>query len=223
MAYKKKPKKTLAQKMSNRMRDGLNGCKEWTAYTDVYGYGVFKTGGKVRKAHRLSWEAFVGKIPDGMCVLHKCDNRKCINPDHLFLGTFSDNVKDMMKKGRHRAGIAPQIGQKNGMSKITEIQAKEIISLIGKMSQDEIAKKFKITRGQVVKISTSKAWAHLERPKNKKLKYNSKGVKVVTPEGDTLCFSNTKECAKYINSNPQSVWISCKKNYKHKGYSLSFI
>ena len=78
-------------------------CWDWTAATYNDGYGIFRlsgAGGGVCRAHRFSWEAYNGKIPEGLCVLHKCDNRKCVNPKHLFLGTKKDNTHDMISKNR---------------------------------------------------------------------------------------------------------------------------
>jgi len=82
-------------------------CWEWQANL-AKGYGVFWFGKIPMMAHRLSWMMLRGPIPEGMNVLHKCDNRKCVNPNHLFLGTQSDNVQDMFCKGRQgdpRTGI----------------------------------------------------------------------------------------------------------------------
>lgn len=79
---------------------GLTDCWHWIGKTNGLGYGRMSYKGKSSVAHRLSYEAFVGKIPTGLFVLHKCDNRLCINPDHLFLGTYSDNRIDCLKKGR---------------------------------------------------------------------------------------------------------------------------
>ena len=64
-------------------------------------YGCLGIGGRTTRAHRFSWELHNGPIPDGLCVLHRCDVPRCVNPDHLFLGTKLDNMKDRTAKGRH--------------------------------------------------------------------------------------------------------------------------
>ena len=79
-----------------------DGCWEWTAYRDPLGYGRLNVDGVPVLAHRLAYELEHGAIPDGMCILHRCDNPPCVNPDHLWLGTQADNSLDMASKGRWR-------------------------------------------------------------------------------------------------------------------------
>ena len=85
-------------------------CWEWQASINNVGYGLIRDEGKMRSTHRVSYEEHIGPIPHGMCVCHVCDNPRCINPDHLWVGTMLDNMRDMIKKGRD--GFSQNKGKK---------------------------------------------------------------------------------------------------------------
>lgn len=145
------------------------GCWLWKAYRNANGYGTLGVGGRkgtVSLAHRVSWELHYGTIPDGMDVLHTCDVPSCIRPDHLFLGTQLDNMKDMVAKGR-RGQTGPKVGSNIDRShqvgkcqkllkKITIEQFHQLKSEIGTMSQEKLAKKYGIDQATVSKIKLGK-------------------------------------------------------------------
>ena len=82
-----------------------DGCWEWQGYRNPLGYGRMRKDGKKHLAHRISYTLFVGEIPEGKMLCHKCDNPSCVNPDHLFVGTNQDNVSDCIAKGRHKGAL----------------------------------------------------------------------------------------------------------------------
>jgi hypothetical protein len=133
-----------------------SGCLLWLLSCNRKGYGQMRHDGKNRRAHRLSWKATKGPIPDGMIVCHKCDVRACINPAHLFLGTDADNAADRDAKGR-RLGPA---GETNGFAKLTEADVRAIRS--DSRSQSAIADAYGIRQGHVSRIKLRTVWTHLD-------------------------------------------------------------
>lgn len=105
----------------------MTACIEWTGARTSSGYGHRTIKGRQFQVHRLAWEAANGPIPDGMCVLHRCDNRPCFNIEHLFLGTRLDNNLDAIAKGRARRN--PRRGESHAQAKFTDAQAEEIRTL----------------------------------------------------------------------------------------------
>jgi len=150
---------------ANVLTTDNNNCWEWQGAlnTEIYGirYGVIGHNYKRKYAHRISYELNNGEIPKGMCVLHKCDNTLCVNPNHLFLGTTTDNGEDRDRKGRQAKG------EKHGMRKLTEEQVKVIFS--DSRSSRKIAKDYNINKSQILKIKNGTLWRCLN------LFYNSQG------------------------------------------------
>lgn len=128
-------------------------CWLWTVATS-HGYGRFwVSGNKMITAHRFSWECHYGSVPEGLCVLHKCDVKACVNPQHLFLGTQADNMADMVEKGRSLVGV------RNSNAKLTP----DIIVLIRAAtgSMDRIAERFDVCQRTICQIRNRKTWRHV--------------------------------------------------------------
>lgn len=132
-------------------------CWEWQASIHTTGYGQMNVGGKMVKAHRVSYEINHGAIGD-MHVLHRCDNRRCVNPHHLFLGTPSDNMADMWGKKRHKA-ISLQ-GERHPMAKLNNEAVAEIRGKYkaGEVTQKELAKKYGVSQSHIHGLVTGKKW-----------------------------------------------------------------
>jgi len=144
----------------------MSGCWLWAgSFPACNRYGRFPRDGKWRAAHRVAWELLRGAIPDGLCVLHKCDVTACVNPDHLFLGTHTDNMRDMVSKRRHAFHRDPtriKRGRQHGAAKLADDKILSIRNLSKRgETQAAIARQFGISQGHVWRIVHGTRWAHV--------------------------------------------------------------
>jgi hypothetical protein len=131
-------------------------CWEWTGKLDSHGYGYIMREGKMSLAHRIAWLFGHGCVPPRtVCVLHHCDNRKCVNPAHLFLGSRGDNNKDRARKGRSN----PIRGKAHRWARITEEQARAIKNAFGTCA--EISRVYGVSANHVHSIRKGLRWPHL--------------------------------------------------------------
>ena len=132
-------------------------CWEWVKHVTEWGYGVIKVKGKAELAHRISYSVFKGD-PTGLCVLHVCDNPKCINPYHLFLGTNADNVRDKVAKNR-QSKVGEYPGERHHGAKLTNEDVLFIRE--SQLSQKQLAVKFNTTQPNISLIQRRVRWAHI--------------------------------------------------------------
>lgn len=133
-----------------------SGCWIWLNARDRKGYGHTYVNGKTVGAHRMSWFIHNGAIPDGMMVLHKCDNPSCVNPMHLFLGSGQDNVDDKVAKDRQAKG------SDHGRSKLTELDVAWIKSVYPKIKGPALSKRFNVTKQAIYHIVKGRWWTHIK-------------------------------------------------------------
>lgn len=151
---------TLLERFESKyIPEPMSGCWIWIGATFQKGYGVIHSERKHKQTHRVSWELYKGKIPEGLCVCHRCDNKGCVNPDHLFLGTNDDNVADKVSKGRqHR----PK-GTLHGLAKLKEEDIPVIFSLSNSGRKiSELAEMFNVSRTLIYKVLKKEAWVHVQ-------------------------------------------------------------
>lgn len=147
--------KEIARFWSHVVIAGENECWNWTGSLQPKGYGQVRLQRKTRRTSRVAWEIKYGAIPDDLFVLHKCDNRACCNPAHLFLGTNTDNMRDMMQKGRKVIGV----GEQNPHSKLTWDDVFRIRTLANQHVNPHIlAKEYNVTTANIRAIVSRKTW-----------------------------------------------------------------
>jgi hypothetical protein len=136
---------------------GPDECWAWIGSIDTRGYGsIGANGGKpLMRAHRVAYDICVGRIPSGLVVCHVCDNRACVNPRHLFIGTQQENVIDMIRKGRRRS----YAGEGAPSAKLTNEQVMAI--RVDQRRTQDIINAYRISRSTVYSIRNRHSWAHL--------------------------------------------------------------
>lgn len=145
----------LKNKLLSKIIKQSNNCWEWQGSLRS-GYGqIYNNTKQPLYAHRVSYELHKGPIPTNMFVCHSCDNKKCVNPDHLWLGTPKDNSTDMTSKGNSHKG------SKNHKAKLTEQEVLEIRELIGTLPPKEIAKIYNVSQMLIYYIKNRKNWTHI--------------------------------------------------------------
>ena len=149
--------------LNDRFQQGYkveNDCWLWQLSKDKDGYGYIKKNNKTHKAHRISYELHHGDIPDGMWVLHKCDNPSCVNPDHLWLGTAQDNNDDMVNKGRGKypGPIRGVAGEINPNAKLTQKDVDWIRANYRRGLGPVFAEKFGVGAFMINRIIRGEAW-----------------------------------------------------------------
>jgi len=148
-----------------------SGCWTWTGAVTGEGYGSLRFNGTGWKAHRLCYLAYRGQIPHGLCVCHTCDNRVCINPDHLWIGTNQENAQDMGRKGRTGLQRHPeqaklirmkQIGEQHPQAKLTNEAVRAIRKqvLAGKRTH-EIANQYGVSQDTISRVGKKESWSHV--------------------------------------------------------------
>jgi DNA-binding transcriptional regulator YiaG len=146
-------------------------CRVWTGARRPDGYGLVSDRCRTRRVHVAAWEAAHGPVPEGVCVLHRCDNRACFEVTHLFLGSRRDNHADMMQKGReivHPENLVPGYhgprGEAHHKAKLTADDVAEIRRLAGAVPQRELARRYGVTQSSVWAAVTGRTWQGVVQP-----------------------------------------------------------
>lgn len=141
------------------------GCWEWKGPRAKTGYGTINVNGMTATAHRVAWILVNGTIPPGLHVLHRCDNPPCVRPDHLFLGTHDDNMRDCSSKGRCGSTIHPERrprGERHPGTRLTAELVRQIRALrVEGATCAALARRFGVSRGTIHNVVARRTWRHV--------------------------------------------------------------
>lgn len=146
---------TPQERFAKKYEITANGCWEWRFPRADGRANTFYFEGRPQSAYKVAYKMHKGPIPDGLLVCHHCDNGRCVNPDHLFLGTHADNYADMAKKGRANTAR----GEQKARTKLTEEIVREIKA--SALNGNQLAKQFGVNRRTVYDILDGKTWRHI--------------------------------------------------------------
>ncbi len=132
-----------------------SGCWIWVGGEFNNGYGWFSVNGKKKLAHRVSYELYIGNIPDQLHVLHRCDTPLCVNPDHLFVGTNADNMVDKKNKNR----CSKLHGEDNPAAKLTYLQVEEIKK--SRKTHASLALRYDVNESTIARARSGKTWSNV--------------------------------------------------------------
>jgi hypothetical protein len=148
----------------DKVKPNSNGCWLWAAGRSGGGYGHYKMKGGVQSdTHRLTAPDAKGAIPEGLYVLHTCDVKLCVNPDHLYYGTQKQNIADMYARGREKKGNAGLFGENHGCSILTDARVIEIRKKYdtGAYTQLQLACEYGVSRTTVGQVVRREQWTHV--------------------------------------------------------------
>ena len=150
--------KLVQRLLKNSTLDPTTSCWIWNKSITKWGYGSINVGGKIELAHRVSYRTLNTPFDPQLCVCHACDNPACINPEHLWIGTNLDNVKDKVKKGRQGRAYKNR-GQDSPQAKLSDNEILEIRA--STLSQTALAKQYHTTQSNISQIVNRVRWTHI--------------------------------------------------------------
>lgn len=155
-----KTKLSVSERLDAKSEPQMNGCVHFTGALNG-GYGRIMHQGRNCLAHKLTYELRWGLVPEGLCVLHRCDNPKCVNVDHLFLGTRADNNADKVAKNR-QSRLTGSPGERRPLAKLRNEDIPKIRA--DPRPQSKIAAEYGISQAVISRIKTGRNWRHVQEP-----------------------------------------------------------